>query len=166
MSGVETLTQALADYLSGQGARVRTAWEAEERSALTGPTAVVSLRGGQVSPAGFQDYLGQRKREDTGGWEELYGRQARLTFGLDLYAPEGTGDEAVRQELDRLSSALLAGGPEGLAVEEFSWGELAFDSAARLLKRPAQVVCRAYLLRAEQEDGLFTDFELRGGLKV
>ena len=166
MSGVETLTRALAGYLSGQGANVRTAWEAEDRAALDAPAAVVSLRGGQVSPAGFQDYLGQRKRQDTGAWEELYGRQARLTFGLDLYAPEGAGDGAVREELDRLSSALLAGGPEGLAVEEFSWGELSFDSAARLLKRPAQVVCRACLVRAEQEDGLFTDFELRGGLKV
>lgn len=164
-AGVQGLTKALADYLSAQGARAVPAWDTGRRQALAGPTAVVSLRGCRVIPMGLQDYLGQRRRED-GAWEELYGREAALTFGLDLYAPEGTEDAAFQEQLDRLSAALLAGAPEGLAVEEFSWGELAFDSQQRLLRQSAQALCRAYLCAAEQADGMFTDFELRGGVKI
>ena len=163
--GVQGITKALADYLTEQGATAVPAWNTGARQKLSGPTAVVSLRGGRVAPVGFQDYLGQRQRED-GVWEDWYGREATLTFGLDLCAPEGTEDGAFQALLDQLSAALLAGAPEGLAVEEFSWGELTFDTQQRLLRQSAQAVCRAYLCAAEQADGLFTDFELRGGIKA
>ena len=163
--GVRSLTQALADYLEDWGTAVQPAWDTGARDALQGPRAVLSLRGCRVEPAGFQDYLGERYREDTGAWEEVYGREAHITFGLDVYAPEGTESQAIQQLLDQLSSALLAGGPEGMDVEEFSWEELTFDTAQRMLKQPAQVICRAYLCAGKQPDGLFTDFELRGGLK-
>ena len=163
--GVQGLTKAFADYLTGQGAAAAPAWSTGARQKLSEPTAVVSLRGCRMAPAGFQDYLGQRQRED-GVWEDWYGRAATLTFGLDLYAPEGTEDDAFQALLDRLSAALLAGAPEGLAVEEFSWGELTFDAGQRLLRHSAQAVCRACLCAAERADGLFTDFELRGGIKA
>lgn len=162
---VQGLTRAFADYLNGLGARAVPAWDTETRKTLDGPTAVVSLKGCRVAPMGFQDYLGQRQRED-GAWEDWYGRNAALTFGLDLCAPEGTEDGAFQELLDQMSAALLAGAPEGLAVEEFSWGELTFDTRQRLLRQSAQAVCRACLCAVQQADGLFTDFELRGGINV
>ena len=61
---------------------------------------------------------------------------------------------------------LLAGGPPELPVQEFSCGETVYDREARLLKRPAEAVCQAYLCAAEQPGGIFTDFELRGGIKA
>ena len=161
--GVQGLTRAFADYLTDRGAKAVPAWNTGARKALDGPTAVVSLRGCRVAPAGFQDYLGQRQPED-GVWEEWYGREATLTFGLDLWAPEGTEDGAFQALLDQLSAALLAGAPQGLSVQEFSWGELTFDTRQRQLRQSAQAVCRAYLCAAEQAGGLFTDFELRGGI--
>lgn len=161
---VQGLTGAFAAYLAQRGCRAVPAWDTGSRRAMDGPAAVVSLRGCRAVSMGFQDYLGQRRRED-GGWEELYGREAVLTFGLDLYAPEGTEDDAFQEQLDRLSSALLTGAPEGLEVKEFSWGELAFDARQRLLRQSAQAVCRACLCAAEQAGGVFTDFELRGGMK-
>lgn len=166
MKGVRALGEALAQYLRERGVEARTAWEGGARPALDKPAAVVSLRGCRVSPGGFQDYLGERYREDTGLWEEMYGRQASVTFGLDLYAPQGAEDGAVQQVLDDLTDALLTGGPEGLAVEELTWGELAYDGQARLLKRTGQAVCLAWLQAAAQPGGLFTDFELRGGVNV
>ena len=44
-------------------------------------------------------------------------------------------------------------------------GETVYDGQAKRMKRPAQVVCQAYLYAAAQPGGLFTDFELRGGIK-
>ena len=57
------------------------------------------------------------------------------------------------------------GCPQGLAVQEVACGETAYDSQARRMKRTAQVVCQAYLYAVAQPGGLFTDFELRGGIK-
>ena len=165
-SGLQALAQAMAGYLKAQGVPAAAAWEPKARPALDGPVAAVSLRGCRVTPAGFQDYLGEACQEESGLWQAWYGREVRLTFGLDLYAPEGTGDGEMQQVLDQLAAALLAGGPEGMAVEEFSWEALSFDREERLLKRPGQAVCRAYLRLARQEGGLFTDFILRGGIKA
>ena len=64
-----------------------------------------------------------------------------------------------------LAQALLSGGPDGLAVQEFSCGETVYDQGGRLLKRPAQAVCGAYLYRNVRSGEVFLDFELRGGLK-
>lgn len=45
----------------------------------------------------------------------------------------------------------------------FSCGETDYDQQARLLKRPAQLVCTALLVSGStQEQGEFLDFEIRG----
>ena len=59
-----------------------------------------------------------------------------------------------------------AGGPPELPVQEFSCGETVYDRQARLLRRPAQAVCQAYLHAITRPGGLFVDFELRGEVKV
>ena len=43
---------------------------------------VVSLRGCQAECSGFQDYLGERLNEQTGLWEERYGKKAKLPSAL------------------------------------------------------------------------------------
>ena len=87
-AGLEHIRQAMADYLNGQGVNAMTAWPAAPREEREEPVVAVSLRGCQVGPSGFQDYLGERYDESTGRWEERYGKKARLTLGLDIYAPE------------------------------------------------------------------------------
>lgn len=164
-TALETAREVMAQYLTEHGVQAVTAWRKEEREHLSQCVAVVSLRKCQVSPGGFQDYLGERFREETGRWEEQYGRQAVLTFGLDLYAPESAGGEKLQEALDMMTAALLAGGPEGGPVQEFSCGEIVFDREARLLKLPVQAVCRTFLCAAAQQSGAFTEFELRGGMK-
>ena len=79
---------------------------------------MVSLRGCQAGPAGFQHYLGERYDERTGLWQELYGRKAALTFGLDLYAPRGQGDVGIQTAFDQVVQAFAQGAPQGLAVQE------------------------------------------------
>lgn len=164
-AGLERIRQVMADYLNSQGVRALTAWPMEPRQEQEGPVVVVSLRGCKAGPSGFQDYLGERYDEETGRWEERYGRKAQLTFGLDIYAPEKGDGQALQAAFDALAGALVLGGPEGLAVEEFSCGQTAYDSASRRLTRPAQAVCAAYLSAVTTTDGAFVDFELRGVMR-
>ena len=163
--GLDGLRERLAAFLREKGLRAMTDWPAEPREQLDGPVAVVSLRGCQAGPAGFQHYLGERYDERTGLWQELYGRKAALTFGLDLYAPRGQGDVGIQTAFDQVVQAFAQGAPQGLAVQEVACGETVYDGQAKRMKRPAQVVCQAYLYAAAQPGGLFTDFELRGGIK-
>lgn len=163
--GTEQLCQAMADYLASWGMLATTAFPSSLREER-GPVAVVSLRGCQAESAGFQDYLGERFDEQAGRWEEIYGKKARITFGLDLYAPEKKDGQVLRQAFDQLAGALILGGPEGMRVEEFSCGPTEFDGESRRLKRPAQAVCTVYLSAVSQGGGEFVDFELRGVVKA
>ena len=164
--GMDAVRERMAEYLTGQGVAAVTAWPPEERQALEGPVAVVSLRGCRAEPGGFQNYLGERYNQEKGMWEELYGQRVTLTFGLDLYAPARGDGAELQGAFDALTQALTLGGPQGLPVQEFSCGETEYDAGARLRKRSVQAVCRAFLRAVEgTEDVFFTDFELRGGLQ-
>lgn len=165
-AGMEQICQVMADYLNGQGVSAAAAWPARLRQEQKETLAVVSLRGCEAGPSGFQDYLGERYDAQTGRWTEWYGRRARLTIGLDLYAPEGGDGQAVQRAFDALAGALILGGPEGLRVEEFSCGQTAYDPDSRRLMRPVQAVCGAYLCAQAGTDGSFTEFEVRGVIKA
>ena len=164
-TGLQAIRERMAEYLNSCGVRAVTAWPGETRSRLEEPVVVVSLRGCKAGPAGVQDYLGERYNQETGMWEELYGRKAEITFGLDLYDGRDGDGARLQTAFDALSQALTQGGPEGLALVEFSCGETDYDPSARLLRRKAEAVCQACLYAVAQEGGLFTDFTLRGEMK-
>ena len=163
-AGMEKICRAMADYLSGKGVPARTAWPMTFREEK-GPVVVVSLRSCQAGPSGFQDYLVERYNQETGLWEECFGKQAELTLGLDIYAPEGGDGQTVRETFDRLASALILGGPEGLRAEEFSWEEMDYDAQSRRLRGRVRAVCHACLQGIMEGGGAFVDFELRGVVK-
>ena len=166
-AGLEGVCREMADYLNSRGVPAVTAWPMEARRELKQTVAVVSLRGCRVEPSGLQNYLGDRYDRETGRWEERYGRRARLTFGLELYAPERADGEVLQRAFDELAGALLTGGPEGMELEEFSCGQTVRDPESRRLKRPVEAVCSAWLwARAGESGGEFTDFELRGVVKT
>ena len=160
--GLDRARERMAEYLAQHGVKAGAAWPQGEREPLEGASASVSLRGCRAGPSGFQDYLGERYNQEAGRWEELYGRRAELTFGLDLYAPAQGGGAEIQQAFDRISAAFAAGGPQGLEIQEFSCGETSYDRGGRLLKRQVQVVCSAYLYAVAEPGGEFLDFEIRG----
>ena len=81
----QAVREQMAAFLRQQGVDAVCAYPEERRRQRSGPVAAVSLRACQGGPGGFRDYLGERYDESNGRWQELYGRRATLTFGLDLY---------------------------------------------------------------------------------
>lgn len=164
--GLEHIRRQMADYLNAHGVPAALSWPGTPREERGGPVVLVSLRGCRAGPAGFHNYMGERFNPDTGHWEEVYGRKAELTFGLDLYAPEQGDGEALQTAFDALAGALLLGGPEGMELQEFSCGQTVRDGENRRLKRPVEAVCTAYLCAVSRAGGEFVDFELRGVAKT
>ena len=164
MKGLEQLREEVAEYLREAGVDAVTAWSSENRTRRNKPVTVVSLREVQGGPAGLADYLGEWLDPETGKWEELYGKRAKLVLGLDLYAPESAGEAGCAAAFAKLSEALTGGRPAGLAVEELSCGGTAFVREQGLFRCPAQMTCRVFLYAKLIEDGVFTDFEVRGSL--
>ena len=163
MRGMTQLREAMIRYLAEQEIPVRSAWEQEPEGEL--PGVVVSLQSCRAEHGAFLDYLGERYNRDTGLWEELYGRRAEVTFGLELRASKAQGSGPLQELLDRLGSVLAAGAPEGLSLRFFSCGETEYDGESRTYSRQAQAVCLACLYAAARPGETFLDFELRGGLK-
>ena len=160
--GLDRIREAVAEYLSGQGVPAAAAWPAEERLRREGAVVAVTLRACQAGPAGFQSYLGERYNGETKRWEELYGRKVQITFGLDLYGLPQAGEAALQKALDTLAQACGGDGPDGITLETFSSGETGYDQDRRLLHKPAQAVCTAYLYAVAEPGGAFLDFEIRG----
>ncbi|UQT48381.1 hypothetical protein M5E87_28060 [Flavonifractor plautii] len=103
---------------------------------LPGGAAATERAGGRRIPAGLSGRAGrlsglpgERYDESTGRWQELYGRRAALTFGLDLY---GTSAAELQKAYDRMAEAFQWEGPPGLALRELSCGETEFDRAVPL----------------------------------
>lgn len=157
------LRTALAQYLERQGVAAVTAWSEEERKRPGKAVCAVSLRSMEGGPPGFRDYLGERFNEETGAWEELYGKKLRLTFGLDLY---GGSAQAVQEGLDALTAALEGGVAAGLRVSGFSAGETKYRGEERRYVCPVQAVFEAWSYAVAQEGGAFLDFEVKGESKV
>lgn len=159
MKGLQELRDALAAFLRERGLEAVTAWGPEGRLRAGEPVAAVSLRGFESGPPGFQDYLGERYNEDSGCWEELYGKRVELTFGLDVYAASAEG---VQAGLDVLHAALGERGPAGLRPVGVSVGETVYQSGSGRYFCPVQARFSAWAAAVSREDGSFLDFEVRG----
>lgn len=162
-AGLEHVRQEMARWLRERGVEARTAWEPGRPRELEGPEVLVSLQRCRLEPAGLSDYLGERTDPQSGGPEPVFGRRAELTLGLDLYVPLRMGGEGMQAALDALAGAVLEGGPRGMELREFSCGEMGYDESGRLLRRRAQAVCGCWVCSHGGPEGVFLEFELRGG---
>ena len=163
MTGLDRIREALTDCLNRAGIEAVPAWSGRDRTHPRKAVTAVSLRGCAVRPGGFRDYLGERYNKEADRWEEIYGCKAKLTFGLDIYAPGQDGGSQCQQEFDRLADLFHGGELPGLRLESLSREETVYDGELGLFRCPVQAVCHAFLYAVAEEDGVFTDFEVRGG---
>ena len=167
-TGLDAVRERLAAYLTEHGVEAVSAWPERARPPAAGAVAAVSLRRCEGADAGFGDYLGERYNEETGRWEELYGKRLTLTFGLDLFAGTGeaAGERQVRSAFDRMNAALQSGGPKGLKIRDISCGETVYDRTAGRYRCPVEAVCEVRLYAAAEEGGAFLDFQVKGAAEA
>ena len=80
-------------------------------------------------------------------------------------APEETEGAELERAVFRLARALVRGGPPDVGVKEPAWGETERDGKSRLLRRTVRAVCVVCLTGEEEPSAVFSEFEVRGGLK-
>ena len=159
---LEQIRESMAAYLTGKGVTAVTAWPDGARTWGDGPAAVVSLRSCQAAGSGLGDYLGRRYDEESGAWQELYGKRLEVVLGLDLWAAGAEGARRIQESFEALLQALHEGAPEGLKVREVTCGETEYSQASGLMVRRVQMVCTAHLYAAAEEGATFLNFEIRG----
>lgn len=162
MKGLDKLREGVAEFLRKEGIDAVTAWDSGARIRRKAAVVAVSLRAVHSGPAGLRDYLGERFNEQTGRWEELYGKRAELTLGLDIYGPEALGEGGCTALFARLSEVLADGRPEGLTVQELSCAQTEYLPEQGRFCCRVQARCGAYLTASADEKGEFTDFTVRG----
>lgn len=166
MKELSQICASVVQCLKEGGVDAVNAWGLEHQTRRAGAVAAVSLRGCSGTPSGFQDYLGERYDPESGRWKELYGRRAKLTFGLDLYAGGRDGAQQCQTAFDAMMETLRDGAPLGWKLESLNREETRFDEQQGLFRCPVQAVCEAYLYAVKEENGSFEDFEVRGGRNV
>lgn len=166
MSWQTELPTALCEWLSERDIPALTGWTGMERGKMDAPAVLVTVREFDARSAGFEDYLGEAYNEEKGTWEELYGKKAEVTLGLDLYAPERASEQSLQTLLERLICLLTLEAPDGLQVGKITCGQTGWDENQRRLKREVSAQCTLWLRAVCTEGTEFLDFELRGGWKI
>lgn len=162
MNGLDTIRDTMTQCLADAGIPAITAWSRLPKVRWDRPVVAVCLRALQSEPGSWQNYLGERFNDDTGRWEELYGKRVRLTFSLDIYAPGTDGAAQCLSAFQQVAAALQSARPAGMTVQTLSHGEISYDEKQSLFLCPAEAVCDAFLCAAADESGSFVDFEVRG----
>lgn len=163
---LDGLQAELVHGLRNHGLDSISAWPQERRKRADGPVVLVGLEKMSCSPAGLQDYLGQRLDVNTGQWEDLHGRRAQLVFTLDILAEPHMGMQVCREALDRVIRCVQTEKPAGLSVKELTGEEPEYDEKEELLKLRCRLTCEGWLCTAGEEAGTFLDFTLRGDVNA
>lgn len=163
---LDELQSTMAAFLCENGIDAMASWPDARRERLTRPTVMVSLDSLSCSPAGMQDYLGQRQDETTGQWEEVYGRRAQVTFALDVLAGEHSSAQECRQTANDMARLFQTERPGALTVQEMHLDELEHDEKRGLLRLRCVLTCTGIVCTAGQEAGTFLDFTLRGDVET
>lgn len=162
MTQLALLRKAMTAFLAEQGVQALSAWPNAERVRPAAPLAVVHLKRFEAAPAGFQNYLGEFFDEQTQAWRERYGQKFQAAFSLDLYSPKSGGAEGCQALLDQVADALRQTGPDGLALEKLSMGQVGYDPASGMFFGKAEAGVQGILLTDTDEAGTFLQFEIKG----
>ncbi len=167
MSGAfGALRERVAEQLRQNGLNAVAAMDCAPAPRWREAAAAVALGRAACACGGFGDYLGAHRDPDTGRERELYGREAELTFLVDIFAPRDGGGEACQRAAETALETLLCQGAAGLPALEVQAGRVEFLEREGLYRQTVSCRCGAWLVaRTDGEAGTFADFEVRGRIK-
>ncbi len=166
MTKLAYLQEMLTAFLTAKGVKAQEAFPERARGRLTKPLVVAGIQSLVAEEAGFQNYLGDRYDEALHRWEERYGQKTEVRIFLELYSPRSQGEKGLRELMDQLAQAFSQEGPAGLWVKELSFGKGSYDRESDLFQAEGDVLCEGLLYSAQDEEGSFLSFEVRGGITV
>ena len=162
---LETVISMAVKALNEAGIEAVEAYPKKELCCLDGAMVCVGVRSAKGLPAGFGGYLGLGVDPVTGKSGELYGARCEIELALDVYAGAGAGAGECTRCAGKIPAA-LAGLPEGIKISSLSFGQTAPDGETGLFKCQGTLAGTAYFIAREaDEDGVFSDFILRGSVK-
>lgn len=164
---LESVLSPVLEALRGAGLRAVRAYPRQPLCPKGETLLCVSVSEAKGVPAGLGSYLGIGTDPVTGLSEELYGARCEMELALDIYVAadaEDAGAECMRCA-DLISQALRTL-PEGIKISSLSFGAMAPDpQTGRFLCRGAAAASAYFIARAADEDGIFTDFILKGSVR-
>ena len=163
-AALSALREAVAEQLRQSGVNALAAMEPARAARWRQAAAAVSLSRVECAQGGFEDYLGTR-REEAGGEREVYGRQAEITLGIDIFAPRDAGAGVCQEAAERVMESLIRQGAAGLAALELQAGEVEFLERDGLYRQKVTCRCMAWLLAQTGEGERFADFEVKGRMR-
>lgn len=166
VTGLDRVREVLVDYLVEQGVHAAAGWDIQPARRHEVGIVAVTLDQTENATVGFRDYLGERYNEEQGYWEEWYGKQVKMTFGLHLYSPQTEGAAGCHKLFSQLADVLAVGGPEGIQLGTLRCGEVEAQAETGTFHALAQLEAAAWLCGSVAEDGsLILDFVVRGTLQ-
>ncbi len=125
--------------------------------------AALGVRQAEINRIGLIDYLGERYDEASGTVVEVYGKEMKLIFSIDIYAPRELGAEGCEAGAEQVAQALLSALPSGIHVEELRFEQTQWDKQYGMFLRCGCVGCSAcFTAVADEEKTVLQDFILKG----
>lgn len=165
---LESVVSPIVEALGGAGLDAVRAYPRHSLCPGGGTLVCVSVLEARSAPAGLGAYLGMGTDPVTGLSEELYGARCELELALDIYAAAEAGDAGAEcMRCAGLISGALRALPEGIKISSLSFGAMAPDArTGRFLCRGVLAATAYFIARGADEDGVFTDFILKGSVKA
>lgn len=162
MRELTQIRDAVMEALRQAGLTAEAAFPDRAAGKYPGAVATVAVGAAEGKALGFCGYLGEL-RDGSGRTHELYGKRLTGAVTVELRAERAADCEA---GTEAASAALLEGLPEGIRPGELRWEGLAWERTTGMFLRRGQLGCEAlFLAQAEEDGGVFLDFQLKGVLK-
>ena len=162
MKELRQIRDAVIDALRQGGLEAEAAFPAKWAAERSTPLATVAVGAAEGKAIGFRGYLGET-RDDSGGTREVYGKRLEGVITVDIRAARAADCE---DGGETAAAVLLGSLPEGIRPGELSWEALAWEKETGLSLRRGKLRCEAlFLAESGEEDGVFTEFILKGVLR-
>ena len=162
MKDLRQIRDAVIEALRQGGLAAEAAFPAKWAAERNTPLATVAVGTAESKAVGLCNYLGET-RDAFGGTREVYGKQLKGVISVDVRAARAADCESGGETA---AAVLLGGLPEGIRPGELSWEALAWEQETGLFLRRGKLRCEAlFLAEAGEEDGVFSEFILKGVLQ-